>query len=197
MTLSSPQQTPHLILHLILLLSYPVPFLIQPLAEPPGLEEHHNIYKTSIATSPHLLHLLNHCPSPRLQTPVISTHWQTFLLIKHVPYHLLLFIALSPFILTPSHTTKLWSILAGAKPWVKNCLPWNKTTPRSSLTYLLANQPLTTNTFIRLNFMLMVLLRDWKPDLLPRVLHRRHVLIIHRLFLLSQSLLLSGSYSLL
>jgi hypothetical protein len=197
MTLSSPQQTPHLILHLILLLSYPVPFLIQPIAEPPGLEEHHNIYKTSIATSPHLLHLLNHCPSPRLQTPVISTHWQTFLLIKHVPYHLLLFIALSPFILTPSHTTKLWSILAGAKPWVKNCLPWNKTTPRSSLTYLLANQPLTTNTFIRLNFMLMVLLRDWKPDLLPRVLHRRHVLIIHRLFLLSQSLLLSGSYSLL
>jgi hypothetical protein len=43
---------------------------------------------------------------------------------------------------------------------VKNCLPWNKTTPRLSLTYLLANQPLTANTFTRLNFMLMVLLRE-------------------------------------
>jgi len=134
MTLSSPQQTPHLILHLTLLLSYLVPLLIQPLAEPPKSEEHHNIYTTSIATSPHLLCLLNHCPNLRLQTPIISTHWQTLFLIKNTPHHSLLFLALSPFILTPSHTTKPWNILASARPWVMNCLPWNKITLGSSLT---------------------------------------------------------------
>ena len=80
--MSSPQQTPYLILHLTLLLSYLVPLMIQPLAEPPGSEEHHNIYTTSIATSPYLLCLLNRYPSLRLQTPVISTHWQTLFLIK-------------------------------------------------------------------------------------------------------------------